>query len=95
MTEIKTYIKKPVAIEAIEFDGTQKNRDEIEKWLGREDWANSNWFFDGSRYESFIIETLEGYMFASVGDYIIRGIAGEFYPCKPDIFKATYEAIGE
>ena len=39
------------------------------------------------------IETLEGYMKASFGDYIIKGIKGEFYPCKPDIFEATYEEV--
>ena len=41
------------------------------------------------------IKTLEGDMIASEGDYIIKGISGEFYPCKPDIFKATYEEVEE
>ena len=41
------------------------------------------------------IETLEGVMDASIGDYIIKGVRGEFYPCKPDIFKATYEEAEE
>ena len=41
------------------------------------------------------IKTLEGDMIVSERDYIIKGIAGEFYPCKPDIFKATYEEVGE
>lgn len=42
-----------------------------------------------------VISTLEGTMIASNGDYIIRGIKGEIYPCKPDIFKATYEKVEE
>lgn len=42
-----------------------------------------------------VIPTLEGHMYASVGDYIITGIHGERYPCKPDIFHATYEAVDE
>lgn len=41
------------------------------------------------------IVTLEGVMWANQGDYIIKGVNGEFYPCKPDIFEATYEAVGE
>ena len=44
-------------------------------------------------FEALEIVTLEGTMYASPGDWIIRGVAGEFYPCKPDIFAATYEAI--
>lgn len=42
----------------------------------------------------FVIRTLEGNHLASLGDYIIKGVAGEFYPCKPDIFEATYEPVG-
>lgn len=45
--------------------------------------------------KEFIIHTLEGYMKASVGDYIITGVNGEQYPCKPDIFEKTYEMVGD
>lgn len=47
----------------------------------------------GNPYGKITIETLEGDMTASINDWIIKGIKGEFYPCKPDIFEATYEAI--
>jgi hypothetical protein len=46
-------------------------------------------------YKGLRIPTYEGYVFASVGDYIIKGVEGEFYPCKPDIFEKTYEMVGE
>jgi hypothetical protein len=83
------YRKKPVVIEAIIYDGT--NGDEIKA------------FTQGGCYRDvtdpqnprFMIRTLEGEHIASWGDYIIRGIKGEFYPCKPDIFAATYEAVEE
>lgn len=84
------FRKKPVEIEAVQFDGTQYNRDRLEKWM---EGSCVNWFFDGSQYSSFNITTLEGVMEASVGDWIIKGVKGEFYPCKPDIFDATYEIV--
>ena len=76
------YRKKPVVIEAIQYDGD--NWDDIEVWTDfrAKHWRSSN---------VMAIETLEGTMTANVGDWIIKGVAGEFYPCKPDIFKATYE----
>lgn len=46
-------------------------------------------------FEGYVIESLEGNMFAAVGDWIIKGIKGEFYPCKADIFEATYEEVIE
>ncbi len=77
------YRKKPVVIEAIQV--SFHNFDEIERFVGG-DLGNRP---DGS----LVIATLEGAMTASIGDYIIKGIKGEFYPCKPDIFAATYEAV--
>lgn len=77
------YRKKPVVIEAVQWNGS--NMTEIAE------------FSKGSkRYIEFAgnicrIETLEGIMTANLGDYIIKGVKGEFYPCKPDIFKETYE----
>ena len=78
----KKYRKKPVTIEAIQWNG--ENLSEIDK------------FTKGKvkNHESvLIIPTLEGDMEASIGDYIIKGVKGEFYPCKPDIFLATYEEV--
>jgi hypothetical protein len=77
------YKKKPVIIEAIQFTG---NFDEIEKFVGGDaEFRNGE----------LIIATLEGALHASSKDYIIKGVKGEFYPCKPDIFKDTYEPLSE
>lgn len=75
------YRKKPVVIEAIQFTG---NFTEIEDFVG----ADAEF-----RNGKLLIATLEGPMTASPNDWIIKGIKGEFYPCKPDIFEATYEAV--
>lgn len=78
------YRKKPVLIEAmgpLTFD----NAIEICTWCG------GMFGFEGRNAPDVTIETLEGVMTASQGDYVIRGVKGEFYPCKPDIFEATYE----
>ena len=98
------YRKKPVVIEAFQMtkERRQDNRDWPE-WLHRawnkewkaigavncEDWANSHG--DGR----LIINTLEGPLIVSWGDFIIQGVKGELYPCKPDIFEATYEPVNE
>lgn len=80
------YRKKPVVIEAMLFDGTLSNAQEIAKWAGHPfDWSGSP--------DVLMIPTLEGTMTACEGDYIIKGVQGEFYPCKPDIFEATYERV--
>jgi len=83
---IKKYRKKPVIVSAIQFDGW--NWRECYQFMSNEPL----WFTCDVRFEETIeINTLEGVMTASVGDYIIKGIHGEFYPCKPDIFEKTYE----
>jgi hypothetical protein len=95
MTETPTrYRKKPVEIEAMVFDGTPVTATPII------DWALANGVTINFRCDSgeqcrrglhdLRIPTLEGAMTASPGDVIIRGVQGEFYPCKPDIFAATY-----
>ena len=76
------YRKKPVVIEAIQWTGS--NLKDVIEFLGGESWMNGR---------DLIIKTLEGDLHASVGDFIIRGVAGEFYPCKPDIFEKTYEKV--
>lgn len=84
------YRKKPVVIEAIQFTGN--NCFEILKFMGR---ANNIWEADLNPTDHPTIYTLEGDMSTSPGDWIIKGIKGEFYPCKPDIFALTYEPIEE
>ena len=81
------YRKKPVEVEAVRWDG---NLATIEPILTRSRTTEvQQEFLDDALY----IPTLEGTMKAEVGDYIICGIRGELYPCKPDIFEATYEAV--
>ena len=79
------YRKKPVEIEAIQFIGTDENKIELHKFMGFKYYIDEN--------EDLIIQTLEGNMKANLGDFIIKGVNGEFYPCKPDIFEKTYEAV--
>ena len=80
------YRKKPIVIDAVRWDGT--NRKEVN------DFCNDG--LPMTAVEGKLsIKTLEGTMFCNTGDWIIKGIAGEFYPCKPDIFSATYEAEEE
>jgi hypothetical protein len=83
----KLYQKKPVQVEALQWTG--KNRREIF------DFCTQSYFntdFETGNLKLHV-QTLEGNMEASVGDYIIKGIKGEFYPCKPDIFKLTYDEV--
>jgi len=77
------YRKKPVVIEAVQFLGG--NFKECEGFIGLDNYDNS------LNYPN--IKTLEGTMRVSVGDFIIKGVQGEFYPCKPDIFEQTYENV--
>lgn len=79
------YRKKPVVIEAIKYDGD--NKVEIQEFIDK--------YLDMTEEMQLKIDTLEGVMLANVGDYIIRGVKGEYYPCKPDIFEKTYEKVRE
>jgi len=83
------YRKKPVVIEAIQWNG--ENKDEIQNFCG--DVVKFKMYDRVSGPPHLVVKTLEGHMDASIGDYIIRGVQGEFYPCKPDIFELTYEAV--
>ena len=85
---MKQYRKKPIVIEAIQFDGW--NWKECMQFMSDKDLAFTD---DLTRKENLKIDTLEGTMIANVGDYILRGVKGEFYPCKPDVFAATYEPV--
>lgn len=87
------YRKKPVVIEAIQY--TFYNKSEIDEFVGVQLGEYTRNLSD-KKYDTFlIIPTLEGNMEANVGDYIIKGVNGEFYPCKPDIFEKTYEPVEE
>jgi hypothetical protein len=86
------FRKKPVVIEAIQFDGTPRSAIEVFAAFdvpGGKFVPNLNDLAQGT----LRIPTLEGDHTASAGDFIIRGVKGEFYPCKPDIFEATYEPV--
>ena len=77
------FRKKPIIIEAIKWDGVLS--EDIKNFIPEERY-NINTSF-------LIIHTLEGNMIATKGDWIIKGVNGEFYPCKPDIFEKTYEEV--
>lgn len=83
---IKKYRKKPVVIEAIKFVDDAAVITKISGWVGDEIRIDY-----GQEPPILKIATLEGMMQAMPGDYIIKGVNGEFYPCKPDIFEKTYE----
>lgn len=100
------YRKKPVVIDAIQWTG--ENNQKIFEFLsdlpkgklmiderGKTKQGNEFYFTHGTFHGTrcLVIETLEGNMEASLNDYIIKGIKGEFYPCKPDIFEASYEKV--
>lgn len=89
------YIKKPIAIEAVKL--TDNNLEAVVIWCN-----SSELPFGGKAYlktgdyltpQAIAIRTLEGVMTANVGDWVIKDVKGEFYPCKPDIFEATYEQL--
>ena len=86
------YRKKPVEIEAVKFLGYPSNNsfDHIPEWL-KESFGREVLFF--GEPNTLTIKTLEGDHLALEGDYIIRGVKGELYPCKPDIFEMTYEKV--
>jgi len=83
------YRKKPVVIEARQL--TKDSLFPLIHWIDGEGGKAGEWCWDVERY--LTIETLEGNHKATEGDWIIKGVAGEFYPCKPDIFQATYEPV--
>lgn len=83
------FRKKPVVIEAVKFTGINEMlHDELNKFVGSE--------LEVREYNNLlclVIPTLEGEHIATPGDWIIKGVKGECYPCKPDIFSATYDAV--
>lgn len=93
-TTMKLYKKKPVVVEVFQFDG--KNAGPLLDWVNKNtkgfDFNDSNTWKISHYYGELKIRTLEGEMTAVAGDYIIKGVQNEFYPCKPDIFEQTYES---
>jgi hypothetical protein len=100
------YRKKPVVVEAWQWNGLVIGEDIEDVRVFLEQWgcwvvieSEQNFGIGGGYYNRFdyeiYIETLEGRMHVSKGDYVIRGIKNEFYPCKPDVFVRTYELVGD
>lgn len=88
----KKYRKVPVEIEAMEFTGD--NWQEVVQWI-RDNTTDRRVMYSSLDPDELKIVTLEGIMTADRGDYIIRGVKNEFYPCKPDVFAKTYEEVTE
>ena len=96
------YRKKPIVIEAIQLQNNYNSIKKCVEFMGQS--VNEDLTIERNKFEDYCfivnekgmkIPTLEGEMTASINDYIIKGIKGEFYPCKPDIFEQTYEKIIE
>lgn len=94
------FKKKPVIIEARQLNA--QSRKGISKWINRGITGDADnksgltaWYYESNGDSELYIQTLEGVMTAADGDWIIKGVKGEFYPCKPDIFSATYERTNE
>lgn len=83
------YRKRPIIIEAVQL--TKDSLDELAEFCG----YNIGDVENPLHGNGILIETLEGNMLASKGDWIIKGVNGEVYPCKPDIFEKTYEKVAE
>ena len=84
------FRKKPVVIDAIQFFDQPEELINIQEFMDNIDIIIDYKDIDDPKLK---IETLEGTMNASLGDWIIKGVNGEFYPCKPEIFEKTYESV--
>lgn len=95
------FRKKPIEVEVMQWDGSDESNEDIQRWTSGKAWPSRRTEVykseDGlKRIRGWFvlrIRTAEGTMWANIGDYIIRGIYGEFYPCTPHVFEATYEKI--
>lgn len=92
MTTAWWYRKKPVTVQAFPFYPSMPMYDIVHNLAGIPESQESPFERQGN---VLLIHTLEGVMMAQAGDWIIKGVKGEFYPCKPDIFEATYDAVQE
>ena len=88
------FRKKPVVVEARRWDGSLNGAAHLCEWMndapGPDDDPNASYVYNHDGVSDFLIATLEGDHQVTPGDWIIKGVAGEFYPCKPEIFDATY-----
>lgn len=97
----KKFRKRPIVIEAMRIDGTKERFDDIWDWACPSNDTLKSPIHCGNKFDGeggddygiLYIDTLEGQMIANLGDWIVKGINGEFYPVKPDIFKKTYEEV--
>ena len=91
------YRKKPIIIEAENWNGSYESYTRIKEIFPELEDTGFGSFWNGNYYEimNWSIRTLEGFHNVSKGDFIIKGIKGEFYPCKPDIFEKSYELVEE
>lgn len=94
------YVKKPIVVTAVRWDGTQASTKKVLELMGQtvdtKHYVSQEKFHDYCDIvakEGIIIPTLEGNMTATIGDYIIKGVKGEAYPCKPDIFEMIYNEV--
>jgi len=93
------YRKKPITIEARQFDGTQKNATEIINWVldggGTARWrcADQAPCSGGDENHTLVVDTLEGTMKVGTGWWVIQGVKGEFYPCADEVFEAGYDSM--
>jgi hypothetical protein len=85
-----SYRKKPVVIQAVIYTGTPDSNREIIDW-SRGSSTPASMDKNSENIPQLSINTLEGALWINVGDYVIKGVKGEFYPCKPDIFEASYD----
>ncbi|WP_216823171.1 hypothetical protein [Kocuria sp. WRN011] len=107
MLEPLMYRKKLVVIEAMQFAGTNAETHAVYQWIEKNTLGSFDFLAvteEGKPRPAsgvsidpsdgrMVISTLEGLHWVNVGDYVIRGVAGEFYPCKPEIFESTYERV--
>lgn len=84
------YRKRPVEVEAVEV--RPENINQLMR-LTNGGSREATYYWGDGKLSCIMIKTLEGTMRADIGDFLIKGIKGEFYPCKPDIFKQTYEPV--
>lgn len=83
---VEQFVKKPIVVEAVQWTG--RNEDEVMKFVG-----SHCFLIDKVNTKELIINTLEGDHHASVNDWIVKGVKGEFYPVKPDIMEQTYSRV--
>lgn len=90
--DIEKFAKRPVEIEAVQFVGTKTHAESIVDWIMRH--GHSSFVAYVTVEDTVAIDNEDGTMLAQPNDWIIKGVKGEFYPCKPDVFEASYVKVG-